>query len=97
MRKKETTARLPLRERVAARKAGVRTETGPRRLRLIKRVKLLANICQGIGLVMLLVMLAQYIKSGYGEMNWINVMVYSGMFLMGRVVIALLNLTNILR
>jgi len=86
-----------LRERVADRKAGVKPETDPRRTRILRRVKLFANLFQAIGLVMLLVILAQYISSGYGHMNWINVMIYSGMFLVGRAIMSFLHLSNIMR
>ena len=94
MRKKQ---RKPLRERVADRAVGIKEEADPRRVKILRRIKLFANLFQGIGLVMLLVMLAQYISSGYDHMNWINVMIYSGMFLLGRAVTSFMNLSNILR
>ncbi len=94
MRQKQ---RKSLRERVADRKAGIKEEADPRRVKILRRLKLFANLFQGIGLVMLLVMLAQYISSGYDHMNWINVMIYSGMFLLGRAVTSFMNLSNILR
>jgi len=97
MRQKQQSPRKSLRERVADRKAGIEEEVDPRRVKILRRIKLFANLFQGIGLVMLLVMLAQYISSGYGHMNWINVMIYSGMFLLGRAVTSFLNLSNILR
>ena len=46
---------------------------------------------------MLMVLLGQYIGDGYGHMNWINVMIYSGMFLVGRAVSSFMNLSNIMR
>jgi hypothetical protein len=94
MRQKQ---RKSLRERVADRAAGIKEEADPRRVKILRRIKLFANLFQGIGLVMLLVMLAQYISSGYDHMNWINVMIYSGMFLLGRAVTSFMNLSNILR
>jgi len=94
MRQKQ---RKSLRERVADRKAGIKEEADPRRVKILRRIKLFANLFQGIGLVMLLVMLARYISSGYDHMNWINVMIYSGMFLLGRAVTSFMNLSNILR
>ncbi|MCF6197698.1 MAG: hypothetical protein L3J50_13470 [Emcibacter sp.] len=97
MRSKQHSPRKSLRERVADRKAGIKEEVDPRRVKILRRIKLFANLFQGIGLVMLLVMLAQYISSGYGHMNWINVMIYSGMFLLGRAVTSFMNLSNILR
>lgn len=97
MRKRNDKPQKSLRQRVADRKAGIKEEAGPRRKRILKRVRLFANLSQGIGLLMLLVVLAQYINSGYGHMNWINVMIYSGMFLFGRAVTSFLSLTNIMR
>ena len=55
--------RKSLRDRVADRKAGIKEEIDPRRVRILKRVKLFANLAQGIGLLMLLVVLARYINS----------------------------------
>ena len=89
--------RKSLRDRVADRKAGIKEEIDPRRVRILKRVKLFANLAQGIGLLMLLVVLARYINSGYEQMNWINVGVYSGMFLIGRAVTSFMNLSNLFR
>jgi len=86
-----------LRQRVADRKAGIREEADAGRDRLIGRVKLLANLFQGIGLAMLVVILVRYFNSGFGQMNWTNVMIYSGMFLIGRVVIVFLNLNRMIR
>ncbi|WP_417624771.1 hypothetical protein [Paremcibacter congregatus] len=86
-----------LRQRVADRKAGVQPEQDPRREKILGRVRLAATLSQGVGLVMLLVVLAQYISSGYAVMNWIEVMVYSGLFLAGRAVTSFLNLSNITR
>lgn len=97
MRKKQQLPRKSLRERVADRKAGIKEENSPRRERILRRVRLFANLFQGIGLVMLMVMLAQYIGNGYGHMNWINVMVYSGMFLIGRAVTSFMSLSNMMR
>lgn len=97
MRKKQQPPRKSLRERVADRKAGIKEETGPGRDRILRRVRLFANLFQGIGLLMLMVMLAQYIGSGYGHMNWINVMIYSGMFLIGRAVMSFMNLSKMIR
>ena len=97
MRQKQQSPRKSLRERVADRKAGIEEEVDPRRVKILRRIKLFANLFQGIGLVMLLVILAQYISNGYGHMNWINVMIYSGMFLLGRAVTSFMNLSNILR
>ncbi|MCF6216065.1 MAG: hypothetical protein L3J58_07815 [Emcibacter sp.] len=97
MRQRNTKQRKPLRERVADRKAGIKEETSPKREKILRRVRLCANLFQAIGLIMLLIMLAQYISSGYGHMNWINVMVYSGMFLIGRAVTSFMNLSNIMR
>jgi hypothetical protein len=97
MRRKPPPPRKSLRERVADRKAGIKEEGGPRRVLILKRVRLFANLFQGIGLIMLMVLLAQYISSGYGHMNWINVLIYSGMFLIGRAVTSFLNLSNIMR
>ncbi len=94
---KDSTTRKPLRQRVADRKAGIKPVADPKRARILRGVKLCANLFQGIGLVMLLVFLARYINSGYAEMNWVNVMIYSGMFLIGRATISLLNLANIVR
>jgi len=95
MGKKEP--RKPLRERVADRKAGIRQAGDPKHAKLIRWARLGANMFQGIGLIMLLVLLAQYINSGYEQMNWINVMIYSGMFLIGRAVTSFLNMTKIIR
>ncbi len=86
--------RKTLRQRVADRKAGIPEEKDPGRERLLKKLKLLANLFQGVGLVMLLVVLARYINSGYAEMNWINVAIYSGLFLTGRAITSFLNLTK---
>jgi len=86
-----------LRQRVADRKAGIRDTTDPGRARLIGRVKLLANLFQGVGLAMLVVILVRYFNSGFEQMNWINVMIYSAMFLIGRVVIVFLNLNRMMR
>lgn len=86
-----------LRQRVADRKAGIKPEKDPRREKILGRVRLAANLSQGVGLIMLLVVLAQYISSGYATMNWINVMIYSGLFLSGRAVTSFLNLSNITR
>ncbi|PCJ34734.1 MAG: hypothetical protein COA93_04450 [Alphaproteobacteria bacterium] len=97
MRQKNTKQRKPLRERVADRKAGIKEAGDPKRETIIRRVKICANLFQAIGLIMLLIMLGQYISSGYGHMNWINVMVYSGMFLIGRAVTSFLNLSKIIR
>ena len=97
MRKKNQTPRKSLRERVADRKAGIKEETSPKRERILKRVRLFANLFQAIGLIMLMVLLGQYIGDGYGHMNWINVMIYSGMFLVGRAVSSFMNLSNIMR
>ncbi|PCJ44592.1 MAG: hypothetical protein COA81_01430 [Alphaproteobacteria bacterium] len=97
MRRKQNLPRKSLRERVAERKAGIKEDVDPRRVKILRRIKLFANLFQGIGLVMLLVLLAQYISNGYDHMNWINVMIYSGMFLLGRAVTSFLNLSNILR
>ncbi len=97
MKKDQQNPRKSLRERVADRKVGIKEETDPKRDRILRRVRLFANLFQGIGLVMLMVLLAQYISSGYGHMNWINVMIYSGMFLTGRAVTSFLNLSNIMR
>ncbi len=97
MRKKQHPPRKSLRERVADRKAGIKEETSPKRERILRRVRLFANLFQAIGLIMLMVLLAQYISSGYGHMNWINVMIYSGMFLIGRAVTSFMNLSNIMR
>ncbi|NOZ66163.1 MAG: hypothetical protein GXP00_06680 [Alphaproteobacteria bacterium] len=97
MRQKQQPLKKSLRERVADRKAGIEEEVDPRRVKILRRIKLFANLFQGIGLVMLLVLLAQYISNGYDHMNWINVMIYSGMFLLGRAVTSFMNLSNILR
>lgn len=97
MRKKDQNPRKSLRERVADRKAGIKEENGPRRERILKGIRLFANLFQAIGLIMLMVLLAQYIGNGYGHMNWINVMIYSGMFLIGRAVISFMNMSNIMR
>ena len=97
MRNRQEKPRKSLRERVADRKAGVKEESDPKRTRILIRVKLFANLFQAIGLIMLMVLLAQYISSGYGHMNWINVMIYSGMFLIGRAVTSFMNLSNIMR
>ena len=97
MRNRDQKPRKSLRERVADRKAGIKEEMDPRRVRILKRVKLLANLSQGIGLVMLLVVLARYINSGYEDMNWNNVMVYSGMFLIGRAITSFMSLSNLFR
>ncbi|MCK5424796.1 MAG: hypothetical protein KAI89_05445 [Emcibacter sp.] len=97
MRKKQQTPRKSLRERVADRKAGIKEETDPKREIILKRVRLFANLFQGIGLVMLMVLLAQYISSGYGHMNWVNVMIYSGMFLIGRAVTSFINLSKMIK
>lgn len=97
---RKNTSQTPgksLRQRVADRKSGVKQPADPKKEKILGRVKLLANLCQGIGLVMLLVVLAQYINSGYAQMNWINVMIYAGLFLAGRAVTSFLNLTNIRR
>ena len=95
MRKKQT--RKPLRERVADRKAGIEQTKDPKRVKILRGIRLFANLFQGIGLIMLMILLAQYISSGYGHMNWINVMIYSGMFLVGRAVTSFMNLSNIMR
>ncbi len=95
MRRKQ--ARKPLRERVADRKAGIEQVKDPKRDRILRGTRLFANLFQGIGLIMLMVLLGQYIGNGYGHMNWINVMIYSGMFLVGRAVISFMNLSNIMR
>ena len=97
MRKKQQTPRKSLRERVADRKASIKEETDPKREIILKRVRLFANLFQGIGLVMLMVLLAQYISSGYGHMNWVNVMIYSGMFLIGRAVTSFINLSKMIK
>ena len=89
--------RKSLRERVADRKAGIKPEMPPARKKIMTRMKLLANILQGIGLIMLFVVLGQFIKSGYAEMNWVNVTVYSGMFLVGRAGLAVLTLMKSMR
>ena len=96
MKRYQQNPQKSLRQRVADRKAGVKEDADPKRDRIIRGVKLAANLCQGIGIVMLLVVLAQFIGSGYAEMNWVNVMIYSGMFLIGRAVMSFLNLTNML-
>lgn len=95
MRQKQV--RKSLRERVADRKAGIEQEKDPKRDRILRGVRLFANLFQGVGLIMLMVLLGQYIGSGYGYMNWINVMIYSGMFLVGRAVTSFMNLSNIMR
>ena len=95
--RKEQKPRKSLRERVADRKAGIKEEASPKRDRILRGVRLFANLFQGIGIVMLMVMLAQYIGNGYGQMNWINVMIYSGMFLIGRAVTSFMNLSNLVR
>jgi len=97
MRREKAKSRKPLRERVADRKAGIREEGDPRREKILRRVKLCANLFQAIGLIMLLIMLAQYISSGYGQMNWINVTIYSSLFLVGRAVTSFMNLSKIMR
>jgi len=97
MRKRDHKPRKSLRERVADRKAGVREKSSPGRERIMRWVQLLSNLFQGIGLVMILVELARYINSSYGELNWINIMIYSGMFLTGRAVIAFMNLSRMIR
>ncbi len=97
MRKKEPNSRKSLRDRVADRKAGIKEKSDPKRDRILKGVRLFANLFQGIGLVMLMVLLAQYISNGYGHMNWVNVMIYSGMFLIGRAAISFMNMSNIMR
>ncbi len=97
MRKKQLPPRKSLRERVADRKAGIKEEGSPKRIRILRRIRLFANLFQGIGLIMLMVLLAQYISSGYGHMNWINVLIYSGMFLVGRAVTSFMNLSKIMR
>ncbi|MBL4801745.1 MAG: hypothetical protein JKY45_07600 [Emcibacter sp.] len=97
MRNRQEKPRKSLRERVADRKAGIKEESDPKRVRILKRVRLLGNLFQAIGLIMLMVVLAQYIGSGYGHMNWINVGIYSGMFLVGRAVTSFLSLSNIMR
>lgn len=95
--RKQQSPRKSLRERVADRKAGIKEATDPKREIILRRVRLFANLFQGIGLVMLMVMLAQYIGSGYGHMNWINVLIYSGMFLIGRAVTSFMNLSKMVR
>ena len=97
MRKKQQPLRKSLRERVADRKAGIKEESDPKREVILRRVRFFANLFQGIGLIMLMVLLAQYIGSGYGHMNWINVMIYSGMFLIGRAVTSFMNLSKMIR
>jgi len=97
MRQKNTKPKKSLRDRVADRKAGIKDEGDPKREKIIRRVRLFANLFQAIGLIMLLIMLAQYISSGYAQMNWINVMIYSGLFLTGRAVTSFMNLSNIMR
>lgn len=97
MKRHHQNSQKSLRQRVADRKAGIKEGADSKRNHIIRRVKLAANLFQGIGLVMLLVALGQYIGSGYAEMNWVNVMIYSGMFLIGRAAMSFLNLSNILR
>jgi len=97
MRKTRHQPQKSLRQRVADRKAGVKPAADPARARITGRIRLAANLFQGVGLVMLLVVLAQFINSGYQQMNWINVMIYAGLFLAGRAVISFLNLANIRR
>ncbi len=98
--------RKSLRERVADRKAGIREEIDPRRKRIIRWVELGANLFQGIGIIMLLVVVVRYLNGNYAHMNWINVMIYSnwinvmiysGMFLTGRAVISFMNLSRKIR
>lgn len=96
-RKYTQPPRKSLRERVADRKAGIKPEMDPGKKKLMGRLKLLANILQGVGLVMLFVALAQFIKSGFAEMNWVNITIYSGMFLVGRAGLAILGLMKTLR
>lgn len=93
----EQIKRKPLRQRVADRRAGVKPAADPRRARILRGIRLAAYTSQGVGLIMLLVLLAQYISSGYGTMNWVSVMVYAGLFLAGRAATSFLNLTNINR
>jgi len=89
--------RKSLRERVADRKAGIREEIDPRRKRIIRWVELGANLFQGIGIIMLLVVVVRYLNGNYAHMNWINVMIYSGMFLTGRAVISFMDLSRKIR
>ncbi len=91
--KNDHVPRRPLRQRVADRKRGIKEvkHVSARTKKILKYAKLLFNIMQYLGLLMLLLSLTGFIKSGYQINNWNLIIIYSSMFIFGRAGITIQN------
>lgn len=76
-----------LTQRVADRKRGIPDDSQDSRKKSGRYgpYYLLGMILQGIGLIVLMLLMGQYVRSGYEDISWIMVAVSSVAFIVGRV------------
>jgi len=84
MARKQQMPRKPLRQRVAERKAGIKPDEDPSTIKWRKRLGFLANILQGVALIMLLIYLFQYMTGDIAGLNYMVVGLYAILFVIGR-------------
>lgn len=78
--------RKPLRQRVAERKAGIKPEEDQATIKWRRRLGFLANVLQGVALVMLLIYLFQYLTGDIAGLNYMVVGLYAILFVIGRAI-----------
>ena len=79
--------RKSLTQRVADRKKGIpddEYDAGKKKSKYGKYY-LLGMILQGVGLIVLMILMGGYIRGGYDQMNWILVIISSTAFITGRI------------
>lgn len=79
--------RKSLTQRVADRKRGVPDDPRDYGKKSSKYgpYYLFGMVLQGVGLIVLMLLMGQYVRSGYEDINWVMVAVSSGAFIVGRV------------
>ncbi|MDA0708521.1 MAG: hypothetical protein O2963_05565 [Proteobacteria bacterium] len=90
---KPEPARKSLRQRVSDRKRGIRNTVpvSARKKRILKYFYLFLNVCQYLGLAMLLLALGETVRNEYAVQSWDLIIVYCTLFIFGRSGITILN------
>lgn len=81
---KSPPSRKPLRQRVAERKAGIKPEESDQAKLWRRRLTFLANVLQGVALILLVIYVFEFAPRGMTHVNFVLVGIYIAIFVIGR-------------
>lgn len=84
MTDKDTPPRKPLRERVADRKRGIAPPESAKTIVWRRRLSFAATVLQGVGIILLLIYMVEFVANGMTGANYMVIGLYSIIFIVGR-------------